>query len=596
MSNESLMSYLKFNAGLQDYATPVAFKDADRSAFDFDDVSSEKTDDKKNFSCFMESLKESNNAKKDTETNISSSTDENSNDGVDTGKNTKASDKTEGEVKETTQSTMAEGQSVDTALSSSLPAERIVISQCERIQLSALPRILDGTDAADGSRVTTVTSESIGETLSMISEKLQALIDALTGQNSGVDSDEVESANTSGDTSVLSVQGTEDTEIVGSLFELLGALIGQIDRNTDNDGEYVIQRIFAQLQGDEHADLSVVLSGLSSEDMTELKDQINAYLTGELSLEEQENLAGLLAQYYPAALSPAPQIMVVADTPALSNVIVASDSSSLGIVPKANDSLPAPDSTGSNRSGAANENMSAKDVDSASEQPRKESSLKANMDGENTKDTVNVKTQKGSSSTGAGERFLQVDSAGQIAVSAEGDTAFSSQIALGTSVIQTQSSMMSSAGMQAQSAGHAHPATQMVSMTMQKAIKAGEETTIRLQLDPPELGRVEVKMSIDQDNTAKIVLTAEKAETHQMLQRNAQFLEQAMSDAGLDAQGNLSFELASDGQAFEKSNSSEDHAGSGSDANAESEATVQISTMDWYVDPNTGRTHYSILA
>ncbi|MCK5384933.1 MAG: hypothetical protein KAJ29_05100, partial [Alphaproteobacteria bacterium] len=179
MSNESLMSYLKFNAGLQDYATPVAFKDADRSAFDFDDVSSEKTDDKKNFSCFMESLKESNNAKKDTETNISSSTDENSNDGVDTGKNTKASDKTEGEVKETTQSTMAEGQSVDTALSSSLPAERIVISQCERIQLSALPRILDGTDAADGSRVTTVTSESIGETLSMISEKLQALIDAL---------------------------------------------------------------------------------------------------------------------------------------------------------------------------------------------------------------------------------------------------------------------------------------------------------------------------------------------------------------------------------------------------------------------------------
>ena len=72
-----------------------------------------------------------------------------------------------------------------------------------------------------------------------------------------------------------------------------------------------------------------------------------------------------------------------------------------------------------------------------------------------------------------------------------------------------------------------------------------------------------------------------------------------MSDAGLDAQGNLSFQLASDGQAFEQDSvagGSSAQAGGSAEADVENDVLTQASTMDWYVDPKTGRMHYSILA
>ncbi len=148
---------------------------------------------------------------------------------------------------------------------------------------------------------------------------------------------------------------------------------------------------------------------------------------------------------------------------------------------------------------------------------------------------------------------------------------------------------------QSQSAAHTHPATQLVSASIQKAVKGGENTDIKLQLDPPELGRVEVKMSIDKDNATKLVLTAEKPETFLMLQKDSDALQRALMNAGLDADsGDLSFELANDDHEFnnprDNSNSNQRH-----NKNAAADEALIETTMDWHVDPDTGMMRYNVL-
>ena len=93
-------------------------------------------------------------------------------------------------------------------------------------------------------------------------------------------------------------------------------------------------------------------------------------------------------------------------------------------------------------------------------------------------------------------------------------------------------------------AAQANPASQTVAATIQKMAGYGTNRNITLHLDPPELGRVEVQMSFGKDKAVKTVLTIEKPETHLMLQRDAQTLERALQDAGLDTENGVSFELA----------------------------------------------------
>ncbi len=146
------------------------------------------------------------------------------------------------------------------------------------------------------------------------------------------------------------------------------------------------------------------------------------------------------------------------------------------------------------------------------------------------------------------------------------------------------------------SAGVPHPATQMVAATIHKAVKGGESTTIRLQLDPPELGRVEVKMSIDKDAKTKIVLTAEKPETLHLLQKDAQVLDRALQSAGLDTEGSLSFELASQQQDSGNGNQrGGGHDRGGKGASDETDINVIETVMNWHIDPQTGAMRYNAL-
>ncbi len=65
-----------------------------------------------------------------------------------------------------------------------------------------------------------------------------------------------------------------------------------------------------------------------------------------------------------------------------------------------------------------------------------------------------------------------------------------------------------------------------------------------IRLDPPELGRVDVHMSVSRDGKAEALVTADRPETLELLQRDSKTLERALKDAGLDLSNNsLNFSL-----------------------------------------------------
>lgn len=150
-------------------------------------------------------------------------------------------------------------------------------------------------------------------------------------------------------------------------------------------------------------------------------------------------------------------------------------------------------------------------------------------------------------------------------------------------------------------AGHAslpHPATQAVAFTIQKSIADGQNKTIALELDPPELGRLEIRMTFNKDKTMKAHVIAEKPETYMMLQRDSDTLQRILEASGLEGDGGLSFELAEHGFDFDQNNSrggGHDAGGTGSGSDTAKTDIIE-STMMWHVDPDTGHMRYNILA
>jgi len=150
---------------------------------------------------------------------------------------------------------------------------------------------------------------------------------------------------------------------------------------------------------------------------------------------------------------------------------------------------------------------------------------------------------------------------------------------------------------QARGATQPHPGTALVAATLGKSVGKGDNQIMTLRLDPPELGRIEVRMEFGKDRSMKATIISEKPEAHLMLQRDAQVLERALQDAGLDGDGSsLEFQLADDGQGFGQDGR---HDGSRNQASAgegaEGDEEIIESTMNWHVDPVTGHMHYNIL-
>lgn len=90
-------------------------------------------------------------------------------------------------------------------------------------------------------------------------------------------------------------------------------------------------------------------------------------------------------------------------------------------------------------------------------------------------------------------------------------------------------------------------------------------STFEIRLDPAEMGRIDVKLELAQDGRVTAHLAVEKAETLDLLQKDAKALEQALKDAGLDADSDtLNFSLKNgnenaDGNEAETLASGDDH-------------------------------------
>lgn len=169
--------------------------------------------------------------------------------------------------------------------------------------------------------------------------------------------------------------------------------------------------------------------------------------------------------------------------------------------------------------------------------------------------------------------------------------------ALGLGTAAQAANLVSSPAM----AGQNHPASHMVAATLTKAGKGGEDSTINLRLDPPELGNVAVKLQFGKDKTVKAHLMVEKPETYLMLQRDGAALERALQSAGFDAQSQtISFELAQDNSAFRQGSNGNDannFGGGGKDSqDANGVEEIIQSSMTWQVDPSTGHMRYNIMA
>lgn len=123
-----------------------------------------------------------------------------------------------------------------------------------------------------------------------------------------------------------------------------------------------------------------------------------------------------------------------------------------------------------------------------------------------------------------------------------------------------------------------HPAVAQVAVSVTKAVQEGVDR-ITIKLQPPELGRIDVRLEVGVDGRIQAVFAAERPATVEILQRDVRELERALQSAGLSTDaGSLSFGLKQNGgqngnafAAFERS------LGTGS-AGAEEEETALATT------------------
>jgi flagellar hook-length control protein FliK len=74
-------------------------------------------------------------------------------------------------------------------------------------------------------------------------------------------------------------------------------------------------------------------------------------------------------------------------------------------------------------------------------------------------------------------------------------------------------------------------------------------TRFDIKLDPAELGRIEVSLTLDREGRVKSKIVAEKPETLELLQRDQRNLERTLNQAGLNtSEGSVEFSLKDQGQ------------------------------------------------
>lgn len=94
------------------------------------------------------------------------------------------------------------------------------------------------------------------------------------------------------------------------------------------------------------------------------------------------------------------------------------------------------------------------------------------------------------------------------------------------------------------------PASEQVAIHLRQAIKDGSNE-IQIQLKPASLGAIDVKLNVNHDGRLTAVISADRSDTLNLLKQDAGHLQQALRDAGFNADsGSLSFSLRGDAQSF----------------------------------------------
>lgn len=103
------------------------------------------------------------------------------------------------------------------------------------------------------------------------------------------------------------------------------------------------------------------------------------------------------------------------------------------------------------------------------------------------------------------------------------------------------------AGNGALSSAHSMPVSQL-QIVIQKLAERGDTRSLTVQLDPTELGRVQVELSTGRDKILKANILVEKPEAYALLQRDMGSLEKALQNAGISLDGDhVSLDLADQG-------------------------------------------------
>jgi flagellar hook-length control protein FliK len=96
---------------------------------------------------------------------------------------------------------------------------------------------------------------------------------------------------------------------------------------------------------------------------------------------------------------------------------------------------------------------------------------------------------------------------------------------------------------QAHSAAAQSTPADQVAVEIQKAVSAGKDH-VRVRLHPAELGQIDISLKVRHDGTIRAIVTTDRPDTFDLLQRDLRGLERALQDAGLKTDsGSLSFNL-----------------------------------------------------
>jgi flagellar hook-length control protein FliK len=97
-------------------------------------------------------------------------------------------------------------------------------------------------------------------------------------------------------------------------------------------------------------------------------------------------------------------------------------------------------------------------------------------------------------------------------------------------------------------AATASPQPDLAALAVTIAAKSQEGSKhFDIRLDPPEFGRVDVRLSVDDSGRAQAHLTADKPQTLELLQRDSGTLQRALKDSGVDV-GNSGLQFSLRGQ------------------------------------------------